>query len=202
MLGVWVMGCRLLLGRSARALSFLAGHVVSVALHANAHSAVADLLNLHLQAAWFADSTSHLGKRFVIRFAPCGGADFFRIVPSLDIGGFDIQTDFLCVQRPSAVANMAVRQGFVFRRAGEGNRYIYCSGYFLPIAERKRHRRFIGGGALPFADQLRFLNGGRFRQHGRGGKQCDQKNQVFFLHNSFFLWTSKGAGCFLGFQAA
>ena len=187
MLGVWFMGCRLLLGRSARALSLLARHVVSVALHADAHHAVADLLNLHLQAAWFADSTSHLGKRFVIRFAPCGGADFFRIVPSLDISGFDMQTDFLCVQRPSAVANMAVRQGFVFRRAGEGNRYIYCSGYFLPIAERKRHWGFIGGDALPFADQLRFLNGGRFCQHGRGGKQCGQKNQVFFLHNNFFL---------------
>ena len=153
------MGCRLLLGRSARALSLLASHVVSVALHADAHSAVADLLNLHLQAAWFADSTSHLGKRFVICFSPCGGADFFRIVPSLDISGFDIQTDFLCVKRPSAVANMTVRQGFVFRRVGEGNRYIHCNGYFLPITEHKRHWGFIGGGALPFADQLRFLNG-------------------------------------------
>lgn len=114
------MGCRLLLGRSLWALSLLASHVVSVALHADAHSAVTDLLNLHLQAAWFADSTSHLGKRFVIRFAPCGSADFVRIMPSLDISGFDIQTDFPCVQRPSAVANMAVRQGFVFRRAGKG----------------------------------------------------------------------------------
>ena len=109
MLGVWVMGCRLLLGRSARALRLLASHVVSVALHTDAHSAVTDLLNLHLQAAWFADFASHGGKRFVIRFAPCGSADFVRIVPSLDIGGFDIQTDFPCVQRPSAFGTMTIQ---------------------------------------------------------------------------------------------